>query len=272
MAENEEFRLLSTPRFDLNLMTVRQKGYDNAGWNYERDSPLYLLDYHRDRLLKGATYFGWNQAINRLQGPQNLECLSQRLLNFVGDAQTTPLRLRIVVGRDGNIEFGKFDFADSPLEQLFPRRLPPPGSQVSQGDPPKSTEYLLFVDSERTSSSEHTYFKTTKRPMYDASRKRANIAPTDLKEILVVSPEGFVTEGSITTPYFWRDGRWVTPPVPRDFKPFQEVGGQDGVSRRWALSSGIAFEQTVKVSSLSNGEECWLSNGARGFMFAKVCL
>lgn len=235
MAQNEEFQLLSTPRFDPILTTARQKGLDHAGWNYEHDSPLYLLDYHRDRLLKGANYFGWDSAVEQLKGSKSLERLSQRLLDFIGDSQTSPLRLRILVRRDGNIEFGKFDFADAPLEQLFPRRLPSPGSEPARDTPPRTPEYALLVDCERTPSSEHTYFKTNKRPMYDGSRKRAMIAPADLKEVLVVSTEGFVTEGSITTPYFWRGGQWVTPPVPREFNPSDETGGQDGVSRRWAI-------------------------------------
>lgn len=270
MAEDSDFCLLSTPRFDPLLRTARQKGLDHAGWNYEQDSPLYLLDYHRDRLLKGATYFGWSAAIEQLEGSEGLNRLSQQLSDFIGDGQVTPLRLRILVGRDGNIEFGKFDFAGASLEQLFPRSLPPPGPGLARDELPRAPEYTLLVDSERTSSSEHTYFKTTSRPMYDDSRKRAMIGPKDLKEVLIVSLAGFVTEGSITTPYFWRDERWVTPPVSTEFRPADETGGQDGVSRRWAIANGIAVEQAVKVESLVDGEECWLSNGARGFMYARI--
>lgn len=235
MAEGGSFQLLSTPRFDPQLTTVREKGLKHAGWNYTNDSPFYLLGYHRDRLLKGAVHFGWSAAVEELRGPANLERLSQRLLEFVGENQATPLRLRILVGQDGKVEFGKFEFASCSLKQLFPRRLPPPGSEPAQDEPAKSPAYELLVDSERTAQTEHTYFKTTERPMYDASRKRAAIEPGALKEALVVSQSGFVTEGSITTPYFWRDGRWLTPSVPATYNPSDEIGGQDGVSRRWAI-------------------------------------
>jgi len=270
MAESGGFQLLSTPRFDPELTAVRQHGLDYAGWNYEHDSPFYMLDYHRDRLLKGATYFGWEAAVEKLRGPQGLDRLNQELLDLVGREQSPPLRLRILVGPHGDIEFGKFGFGNVPLQQLFPRRLPPPGSDSARDEPPREPEYTLLVDDQRTPSSEHTYFKTTKRPMYDDARRRAGIAPADLKEVLLVSSEGYVTEGTITTPYFWREKQWVTPPVPRDFQNHGETGGQDGVSRRWAIESGLASEQAIHSSSLTDGEECWLSNGARGFMLAKV--
>lgn len=38
------------------------------------------------------------------------------------------------------------------------------------------------------------------------------------------------------------------------------------------LSRGIAAEQIVRANSLVDGEECWLSNGGRGFYFGKVKL
>lgn len=38
------------------------------------------------------------------------------------------------------------------------------------------------------------------------------------------------------------------------------------------LLSGLAEEQMVPVSSLVDGEECWLSNGAKGFLFGRICL
>ena len=72
--------------------------------------------------------------------------------------------------------------------------------------------------------------------MYDAARERANIRPGVMKEVLVVNRDDqSVMEGSTTTPYFWRDGRWVTPPVSAKFSWKDGSGGQDGTSRRWAL-------------------------------------
>ena len=36
--------------------------------------------------------------------------------------------------------------------------------------------------------------------------------------------------------------------------------------------SGIAVEGVIPVHSLVDGEECWLSNGVRGFIFGKIRL
>lgn len=98
-------------------------------------------------------------------------------------------------------------------------------------------------------------------------------------------------EGSITTPYFRRrrrrrrrrsgvshglkdkehtddddnnNDKWVTPPL--------SSGGNAGVTRRYALEHGFCIEQVVRVEDLVDGEECWLSNGVRGFIPAVVVL
>lgn len=105
--------------------------------------------------------------------------------------------------------------------------------------------------------SEFTHFKTTSRGMYDAARLAAGIGaphpaitggPSAISEpprsagpaeVLIVdgaSTAGpVVMECSASTPYFWRAGRWVTPPVARRYDPGRGSGGQDGTTRRWAL-------------------------------------
>jgi 4-amino-4-deoxychorismate lyase len=71
-------------------------------------------------------------------------------------------------------------------------------------------------------------------------------------------------EGSLTSVYFWRQGQWTTPPVDVG------LGGQRGTTRRWALEKGLAVEGVVTYQSLVDGEECWISNGVRGFVFGTV--
>lgn len=74
-----------------------------------------------------------------------------------------------------------------------------------------------------------------------------------------------VMEGSITTPYFRRGGRWVTPPA--------AAGGHVGTTRRYALEAGLCVEETVERESIRLGESIWLSNGARGWGWGVVsCL
>jgi len=82
-------------------------------------------------------------------------------------------------------------------------------------------------------------------------------------EVLLFNPEGNITEGSVLTPYFYREGRWITPRV-------EEAGGQRGTSRRWALERGLCVEGLVEKRSVRVGERVWVSNGVRGFGWGKV--
>lgn len=69
-------------------------------------------------------------------------------------------------------------------------------------------------------------------------------------------------EGTITTPYFYRKGIWITPAV--------ACGGHLGVARRWALAAGICKEGMVLAEDVVAGEQVILSNGVRGFGWGKV--
>ncbi|KAF4125683.1 4-amino-4-deoxychorismate lyase [Geosmithia morbida] len=235
----DEFHLFSTLRYDPQLTDVPQQGPQHAGWNYDNKSPIYMLDHHRDRLLKAASHWGWERAVQTLEGPAGLESLADGLEDFVGPDQSSPLRLKILVDRHGQVTFEKADTPRVPIRQLFPTRLPAPRERPHSpgGEPPKVQAqcYALVLDGAKTVRSEYTHFKTTHRPMYDGARQRANISPADLKEVLTVSPDGSVMEASITTPYFWRKGRWVTPPVSDGYSDIDGSGGQEGTSRRWAL-------------------------------------
>lgn len=233
----ETFSLVSTPRYDPGLAELKGRGL--TGWHHDRASPFYMLDHHHKRLLKGATHFGWQPAIAALKQPSSLENLGVQLQDLIGHTKEgqKPLRLRILVSCDGQIRCEKYDAPPTSMKNLLPEKLPPPSSaETGPESPSRSPEYIVVLDTEGTASSEHTYFKTTCRPMYDAARKRAGLEPTDQKEVLLLSENrDVVREGSITTPYFWRDGMWVTPPVAREYSKQDTQGGQDGTSRRWAL-------------------------------------
>jgi hypothetical protein len=233
----EKFGLVTTPRYDTELTKVRERGFDHAGWHYVNTCPVYMLDLHHDRLLKGAKHFGWDLAVDALETKWHLPALATKLEDFIADSPQKILRLRILLNSAGEISFEKFETPAMALENLLPRQLPPLfGTETSPGDPRHDPEYTVVVDSAGTPQSEHTYFKTTYRPMYDAARRRAQLAPTDPKEVLILDEaREYVTEGSITTPYFWRDGRWVTPPVSQQYSQRDVHGGQYGTSRRWAL-------------------------------------
>lgn len=63
-------------------------------------------------------------------------------------------------------------------------------------------------------------------------------------------------EGSMTSVYFWRSGRWTTPGL--------QCGGNNGTTRRWLLERGVVREDVVLVQTVGAGEVVLMSNGVRG--------
>lgn len=68
-SSNAEFQLLSAVRYDpskpwpsLLSSTVAEDS--------DRDSPVLLVSYHRDRLARAGEAFGWSAAVQRLQSPR----------------------------------------------------------------------------------------------------------------------------------------------------------------------------------------------------------
>ena len=140
--------------------------------------------------------------------------------------------------------------------------------------------------------------------MYDQSRERAlppNPAGPAYREVMLYNEVRELTEGTLTSLYLFRGGRWVTPTVgvpSGEFsretlkddgadegelrKPFAGrwghstrsakvgAGGQRGTSRRWALGSGFCMEEPVGIETVEVGEGVWVSNGVRGFGFGRV--
>ena len=149
---------------------------------------------------------------------------------------------------------GEMSCTSSPFEDdrswsLFPDSFPP-----LPLDPSKA--WLVYLLSESISNSLFTRHKTTQRPMYDSARMHlANDGRAE--EILLHNSDDEIMEGSITTPYFWRDGLWIT--------PAERCGGNLGTTRRWALEKGLAVEGIIKPSDVKPGEMLILSNGVHGF-------
>lgn len=182
-------------------------------------------------------------------------------------------------------------------------------SSLSQSRSPITPppEWTLRLDTHATPSSSFTLLKTTSRDMYDLSRSRAlpsNASSPVHREVILWNEVSEITEGTLTSLYFWRGGRWVTPPVgvPEAFKsksdgeqnggperdegelrkPFAGrwghsvrsakvgAGGQRGTSRRWALGKGYCMEEPISVDTVEVGEGVWVSNGVRGFGWGRV--
>lgn len=248
MTGTDDFYIFTSLRYDPSLQQVSSRGFQHAGWNYNHVSPFYCLDYHRDRLLRAATHWGWQAAIDALTSEQALTQLADSANEFLGTSQLTPVRLRIIVHAHGTIEFQKFDTPDAAIENLLPARLPDPGATAGSSEAGRSVVFTLLVDDVPIARSEFTHHKTSKREMYNEARSRAGIAPGEHKEVLIVNAEdGAIMEGSITTPYFWRSGRWITPPVSAEFSSSLGSGGNNGTSRRYALDQYVEVKNQSRL-------------------------
>lgn len=232
-----DFQIFTSLRYDQALCEVPESELRFAGWNYQNKSPLYMLDFHRDRMLRAAKHWKWTKAIDVLKGESGLQRLTVLVLEHVKGKDGGPLRVRITVSQEGEFGCESWPAPKKSLQNLFPKQLPTPGVHDGAEVISKEEVYEVVIDGGRTARSEYTHFKTTRRAMYDVARQRAGIKPGDLKEVLIVNQDnGCIMEGSTCTPYFWRSGRWVTPPVPSQFDSEEGSGGNDGTSRRWALA------------------------------------
>lgn len=280
MAESD-FDLFTSLRYEPKLATDPKPELTGSpgAWNVSKpSSPLYMLDYHRDRMLRAASHFGWTDAITVIDGDAGLARLEAFILSLseVGDV---PLRVKVTLSKTGKFGHQAGQVPETTVANLFPPSLPPPDLAAEDGNigsgsgVSRTPVYRVVVDLDQTPASEYTHYKTTKREMYDDARKRTGIGATDLAEVILVNAaDGYIMEGSLTTPYFWRKGRWVTPPVPARFGQDVGSGGQDGTTRRWALERGLCVEEPVRASDLVEGDECWISNGVRGFILGRVAL
>ncbi|KAB8294843.1 hypothetical protein EYC80_006804 [Monilinia laxa] len=287
MSSEPTFQLFTSLRYDPLLLQSLQ---NTQSWPLSSPSPcpFYILPYHRDRLLHAAIRFNWSNAISAISGPSGFQNLLDTLTKAIDTNSVAPLRVRIVLNHEGKLSVESAPVPSVPLSNLFPGRLPPPesasvekpkispltggalelgNSDFLPSDPIKaSPPWSIIPDPERTDPSPYTSFKTTSREMYTSARERAQI-PTfsSPKEALLISSRNEeIMEGTLTTPFFYRDGKWVT--------PSENSGGQIGTTRRWGLKNGICEQATIPLSSLIENEECWVSNGVRGFTWGKIQL
>lgn len=166
------------------------------------------------------------------------------------------------------------------LDSLFPQTLQPPkplnisprtgGALLAGPDENfnRASNYetwKIYVDSVPTIPSPFTRFKTTLRDVYIAARERASIQSFQAKaEVILFNAKQELMEGSMTSVFLWRKGRWTTPSL--------ASGGQAGTTRRWLLEQEMCAEAVVRVDSLIDGEHCFVSNGVKGIVWGQISI
>ncbi|KAF2832431.1 hypothetical protein CC86DRAFT_451944 [Ophiobolus disseminans] len=323
MSSEPTFQLFTSVRYDPLLLTSLENSRPDL--NFIAPSPFYMLTYHRVRMLEAAQHFDFEAVAKRLEDG---EALHKELLKRVDEwkrkeGKDEPLKLRVLFDKEANMTV---ELAPTPpvlLSTLYPTSFDPPnqaptphpadtsfqpspltGGALTLGPTdslpatPSAPQWALRLDTAPTAPSSFTLLKTTKREMYDSSRSRAlppNPAHPGYCEVMLYNKVNELTEGSITSLYLYRGGRWVTPPVgvPSAYRPSDEdegelrepfagrwghsirsakvgAGGQRGTSRRWALGQGFCMEEPVGIDTVRVGEGVWVSSGVRGFGFGRV--
>ena len=179
-----------------------------AGW--------FLLRQHLDRLSTSADYFAFlfdERAV-------------LKTLDELVDTAEVALRVRLTLGRSGEVSVTSQVFSPSPMQVAEIRLV---RGWV------ETTDVLMF-------------HKTTHRTRYDAAGAGS--------EVLLVNATGAVTESTIANIVFrWRGERY-TPPI--------EDGLLPGTFRAWMLELGIVQERSLHEEEFSEIDELLLVNALRG--------
>lgn len=233
----------------------------------EHNQP-FPFSLHQERLIRSAEAFSWSYVADWLSGPLGLQRLAEAVVAEVHSRVASAssaicFKGRLTVSRDAAIGVECSPLATEPSNQADSGMcLPKELILGSMG----LRSCKVVLDTEPLRPSLFTTHKTSARIPYERARERANISKVTLDhgEVLLFNPSKEIMEASISTPYFYRAGRWVTPPL--------SSGGNAGVTRRVALEKGLCAEEIVDVDSLWHGETVWVSNGVRGFVMGTLHL
>ena len=117
----QDFKVTTALRYDPRLRRVTDISAGNASWNQKYASPFYMLDYHRDRMLRAATHWGWTSVISLLSGDSGLAQLEEFIATGLKDIGEEPMKVRITLTEDGHLELDSTTIAHRPLVNLdFP--------------------------------------------------------------------------------------------------------------------------------------------------------
>jgi 4-amino-4-deoxychorismate lyase len=248
---SETSQVATTIRYEPGLL-VSQGSHGGIEDRFKSMSDFYLLAFHQDKMMNAVKHANWSaQLIKLYSGDRGLQLLFARLLLHIHEERRAdgPLQLRLTWSRDGKLDISSSSALRPGL--LFPFNLfdKAEPSVEAFGTLFKKASIHVLVDGRDPPASESPWSSASSRSNFECASPN--------HERLIVSQYGEITQGEFTTPYFQRDGAWITP-------AFSGVAA-DCVTRRYALEKGLCKEGIVPKSSLKEGDQCWLSDGVRGF-------
>ena len=262
--EVEDSYIYTSVRYD----PIFKQSPENAAGSFNTPCPFYLLEHHwtRMQVANWCTQFH-NGGRRTSSGPGKPTEFLQGLLHAVKQWQQAhpkeaewaeSLRIRRRAYASGKTTTEIWQVPRKPLTCFFPSNfdLPKDASEV---------EWTVVLDAEPTEANESTMYKTSDRSSQGRARAAAGIySLSTFKEVLLYGSNGDIIDGSNSTPYFFRGGRWIT--------PISSSGGLQGTTRRWSLEQGLCVEGVVGMDSLKPGEILWFSNAVKGYFRARYVL
>lgn len=245
ISSRPEFRITTSLRWRSSV-SLTEDSPDNTS-----------ISFHQSRLLASAEAFGLDTASALLSGSSGRKSLIDSIdkhMSVVAKPNEM-YKLTLLVSPAGEITV-----AQSPVTQpLYDFSFPDPFKSTDDGMQAK-----VYISPQPTYASPFTLHKTNHRSMYASARSAVNIeqeAPTSA-EVLLHNEQGQITEASLSTVYFFRNGSWITPAA--------SCGGNLGATRALALSRGWCTEGVIELQAVLPDEVIILSNGVRGFWPARV--
>lgn len=255
LPSHQDFHIFTTFRLDNTLLQSSTHAAVCGG----HQTNVYLLEYHYDRIRgAAASMTGFRLA----DCVSNLYTFEQRIQDELRASSDTALQASPVptasteqsIVRRGKISAwpdGRLEVSLVPVAPANPILFPKSFNEYT------NPSWTVILDSQPTEASLYTEIKTSHRTDYDRARQDAGLTPASNTEVLLYNSKGEVMDGSITTAYFFRDGKWVT----------TQAGGLEGTTRRFALDHELCSiaQPAVRIDTLKDGEVIWLSNAFRGF-------
>lgn len=256
---SEGFQITTIVRYESGLL-ASQTSQACIADKFMTIDDFYLLASHQDKLMSAAKHFNWPvQLIELYSGTRGLQVLFAKLLLHIHEDRKAdaPLQVLVALAKDGTLNIRSSPALMPGL--LFPTDLSDrkrePNLRDSRGLY-KRVPVQVLIDDQISLSFGTIWSSSVRNSSFDKA--------STTRESLIVSQYSEVLQGQFTTPYFLRNGAWITP-------AFSGVVA-NSVTRRYALENGLCKEGIVLKSSLKDGEDCWLSDGVRGFFQGTICL
>lgn len=198
-------------------------------FRWEPATGFVRLDRHLNRMARSAAALGF-----RFDRPRVVEAIDAAV------GGPSPLRVRLALSADSRCEAVAATFVPLPADATW--RLKIAATRLSSADP------LLA-------------HKTTCRGLYETAR--AEYAPEEADEVLLLNEEGAVCEGTITNVFARFDGgRLRTPAAASGLLP--------GILREQLIEQGEAEEALLAPADLLAAKEVFVGNSLRGLIRADL--